>query len=368
MFFTVMKYRMKYMLTNKVDLFWLILWPFILATLFSFAFSNLLSQDEFTNIEVSIVNGQNDTRFVDAMHETGIFNISADDLQTAQNKLTDEKITGYIVVGDDIEAYVKGSGINETIIKNALDKYLQIKQSYTNLIKGNPEILKTQFLKEFRMDTDYTRNVTSKNNNPIVIYFYTIIAMCATMSATRGIDDICSIQANQTAVGARVSVAPVKKVVVYFAHFTVSLLVNVLALILVFLYMRFVLNVDFCNQFGYMLMVGILGTIASLFVGTLIGTLKLKYTVKVSIGIIYSLFGCFLSGMMNGQIKCYIQTHLPVLAYINPSNLVTDGLYSLYYYGISDRYWANVAVLTVMSVVTGIATLVILRRQKYASI
>ena len=42
--------------------------------------------------------------------------------------------------------------------------------------------------------------------------------------------------------------------------------------------------------------------------------------------------------MMIIDIKYWMQTNLPILTYINPVSLITDGLYALYYYDNLSRY------------------------------
>ena len=126
MFFSMFKYSFKRLLRNKVIAFWLIFWPIILATLFHLAFSNILSDEQFNDIDIAIVNAGNNEEFVDVLKDTGIYNISEQSLDEAKKMLIDKEITGYITVGDEITATVNQSGINESIIKMTLDKYEQV--------------------------------------------------------------------------------------------------------------------------------------------------------------------------------------------------------------------------------------------------
>ena len=57
---------------------------------------------------------------------------------------------------------------------------------------------------------------------------------------------------------------------------------------------------------------------------------------KMSILISVTMLLSFLSGMMVLKMKYIIAENVPILAKINPVNMVTDGLYSLYYYNTLD--------------------------------
>jgi len=89
---------------------------------------------------------------------------------------------------------------------------------------------------------------------------------------------------------------------------------------------------------------------------------------KMAIILTVILFGCFLAGMMNVDMKYIMQSNFPIVSYINPSNLITDGLYTLYYYDTLTRYFVNLGILGAYGVLFSILTYLILRRQKYASI
>ena len=77
------------------------------------------------------------------------------------------------------------------------------------------------------------------------------------------------------------------------------------------------------------------------------------------------MLGCFLSGMMGITMKYVIDTHLPLLNQLNPASMITDGLYSLYYYETFDRYWANIFHLLMVSVVLIGISIFSLRGQTY---
>ena len=67
-------------------------------------------------------------------------------------------------------------------------------------------------------------------------------------------------------------------------------------------------------------------------------------------------------------LKYVIDKNVPIINLINPASMITDGLYSLYYYNTLNRYYFDVISLVVFSVIMILLSLNGLRRQKYDSI
>ena len=83
----------------------------------------------------------------------------------------------------------------------------------------------------------------------------------------------------------------------------------------------------------------------------------------------------FLTYASNGKvdlmvpgIKNSIEGKLPILNRVNPAVLVTDCLYALNVYDNYDRYFRNILILTGMAVCLLGASILVLRRNKYASV
>jgi len=81
-----------------------------------------------------------------------------------------------------------------------------------------------------------------------------------------------------------------------------------------------------------------------------------------------TLFSSFLAGLMATGMKYFVQKNMPIVSYISPANLITDAFYSLYYYDTLNRFWLNIAILCIISLVFCTITCLVLRRKTYASI
>lgn len=174
------------------------------------------------------------------------------------------------------------------------------------------------------------------------------------------------ILANMSAQGKRTAISPTKKQTLLLSHLLACYLVQLLGLALLFLYTRFVLNVDYGNHIGFILLLALIGSFCGLSLGMAVGVL-FKTTENVKIGILISvtMLGCFLSGMMGITMKYLVDTRLPLLNQLNPASMITDGFYSLYYYETFERYWANIFHLLLVSIVLIGVSIFCLRRQKY---
>ncbi|MGK0465074.1 ABC transporter permease [Clostridium sp.] len=103
--------------------------------------------------------------------------------------------------------------------------------------------------------------------------------------------------------------------------------------------------------------------------GTMVGALVKKGEgLKTAILIGIFMTGSFLAGMMYVDMKYIVEKSMPILSYINPAALITDGFYTLYYYNTHQRFFINISLLTVLSIVFCTVTYFVIRRQRYASL
>ena len=103
--------------------------------------------------------------------------------------------------------------------------------------------------------------------------------------------------------------------------------------------------------------------------GVAIATLiKTNDNAKTGILISITMLCCFLSGMMGITMKYVIDKNIPIINKINPASMITDGLYSLYYYNSLNRFYFDVLSLTIFSLLMIFISYKELRRQKYDSI
>ena len=175
--------------------------------------------------------------------------------------------------------------------------------------------------------------------------------------------------ANMSDNGKRIAVSPTNKIKIIFSSLLSSFIIQIIGLFLLFMYTIFVLKVDYGNNLPLIILLALVGSLAGLSLGMAVGTiLKTNENVKIGIIISFTMLGSFLSGMMGITMKYIIDTNIPLVNKLNPVNMITDGLYSLYYYNTYSRFYFNVISLLIFSLIMIILSVLALRRQKYDSI
>lgn len=371
MFWHIFKYQLKCRFRDKLSIFWTLLFPIVLATIFNLAFSNILTGEEFEKVNIALVNSSKISEsFSTAIEDSDLFIIENTDKNSAEEMLSKGEISGYITFDDNIEITVAKSGINESIIKTFVDSYSQKYSTISNVVAINPSIMNDDFMSNLALYNNYTKDKElNSSTNLVVIYFYTLLAMTCILASTPGCTDVINIQGNQSQRAARINIAPVNKIKTFLAAISATLLFYFSTVLIVILYISQVLKIDFGNSIGYVILLCFVGCFNGITLGAMVSALiNKKASIKEGILLAFTMVCSFLSGMMAVQIKYSIQDKFPLLSYINPVNLITDGFYSLYYYSTYDRYFLNLGLLTLYGIIFSIVTYLILRRQKYASI
>ena len=123
------------------------------------------------------------------------------------------------------------------------------------------------------------------------------------------------------------------------------------------------------TQYQYIFLITFAGNMLGVGFGYFIGKISsLPRKIKEAIVTGGSLFLCFLSGLMIGDMRMRVEEVCPLINKINPAVLVSDSFVSLNQFGDMDRYMNNVITMIVMAIVLIIAGLLLGRRKQYASI
>ena len=376
MSFELYRTRLKCLFRNKEGMFWCYLFPILLATCFFFAFNNLWDIESFETISVAYDNeGIETDQFKNVLSEakiseTMMFDITYCDKEEAKTLLENDEIAAYIVGSTNPVLYVKQNGLNETIIKSFVDSYRQMTVTVGTILKDNPNAMNEGLLSDvMQYDAFVEEAKNEKKPDPILIYFYALMAFSCIYAANWGLEEVINIQADLSSRGARVSVAPIHKMRLFLINLLAAFTAHIGSILLLFLYMYYVMKINFGDNLFYLFAVCLVGSFAGLAMGATVGVwTKKKAEVKEAILTIVILGGGFLSGMMIADMKYLIAENLPLLSYLNPVNLVADAMYSLYYYDTYDRFYLNIGILCIITVLLSVASYFGIRRKNYASI
>lgn len=373
--------RVKCLLRDKALVFWTLLFPLILATLFHFAFSNIFSGHNFKAIPVAIIDSadyQNSESFKETIEsiadeEEPVFKVMmTTDNEKALEWLSDGTVSGIITMsGEKPELTVTESGINQTIIKNVLDQYTRIYHTVSDVAQTNPQAFADGFMDEISSTKDYTTagTLTDKSLNTLLISYYALLAMACFYGAFLGLQDMVDIQADLSDKAARIAMAPTHKLKLLGINFCATLTIHFIEILILIAYMVFILDIEMGNHIPEILLISLVGSVCGITFGTMIGVLvKGSEGLKTGILVAVTMLMSFLAGMMSPDIKYSIRLNAPWLEMINPVGQVTDAFYSIYYYDGGPKFYTCIAVLCVFALIFSSITYFFTRRQQYASL
>lgn len=373
--------KMKVLLRNKAMLFWTLIFPFVLATFFQLALGNVGEAFKMEIIPIAVVDNQYYQK--DEILKGVISNLSQetenqlfDTRYVAENEaaklLDSEEIDGYILLKEDSnpQMVVKKNGINQTIIKSVLDEYYQMSASTTQMLNYNPEILYNGVMETLYEERNYVTDDSNENIDFSINYFFTLIAMTCLYGSLIGLEVIKDCEANLSQKGARMCMAPVNKLKMILAGLLAGYVIQIVALALLFMYLIFMFDINFGNQVLPTLALAMVGCLAGTSLGTFVGVSNRKSAdFKIGILISVTMACCFFSGMMGEiSVKVFFDETFPLIAKINPINIITDGLYSLFAYDNLDVYYNCLTRISIFSLVLIALSFVFIRRKKYDSI
>lgn len=393
MFIHNFKYSLKVLFKNKGLIFWTFIFPILLGSLFKLAFSDIENKETLSIIDIAIVENTHYKdyniykeifdKLSDEDNKDRLFNTRYLTKKEAQEELDNNKITGYLTFDNDVvNVMVSNSGINETVLRYVTEEVISNKIMTENIV--SMEI--SSFVKEGKTDIDYDKiymnvnnlikennaklnNISNSNLSYTMIEYYTLIAMTCLYAGMLSMNIINRLLPNISDEGKRIAISGISKFKLLVSSFLASYVVSLIGLLLLFIYTIFVMKVDYGNNLSKVILLSLVGSLSGLTLGMLIASVfKINENAKVGILIGISMTCSFFSGMMGITMKYIIDKNIPLLNIINPANMITDGLYSLYYYEGFSRYNFNLISLIVFSIVMIVISYFSLRRQKYDSI
>lgn len=390
MFYQNLKYSLKILLRNKALIFWTFAFPIILGLFFNLAFQNIEKKEQLQVIDISIINSNdyNNNKIVKeslnelTKGENKLFNIQLTDEKTSKDLLKNNEITGYLTFKEDqVNITVKNSGVEETVLKQVLEQIQsnskivnkKVEKEISNNIATNKEINYEQIyqnaLSLLNENNIKINNISNKNLSYTMIEYYTLIAMACLYGAMLSMFIINYQLPNMNSTGKRISASPINKSKQLISSLLSAYIVQIIGLLLLFLFTIFILKVDYGKNLLYVIITSLCGALSGLSLGVATSTLfKTNENAKTGIIIAITMLFCFLSGMMGITMKYIIDKNIPLLNMINPANMITDALYSLYYYNTFDRFYKDILSLLIFSFIMILISIKGLRRQKYDNI
>lgn len=401
---------------DKASLFWLIVFPLVLATLLTGMFGDLAEGYELKPIPMAVVedarldgvagaktfvgalSGDSTTSASQSASESG----GLDDLGTklveatpvasadqARKALADGTVDGYIAADGDgrltitlaskVASGAAGSmdsasseAIAIAALDGAIDLYNRTDAVTRETIERNPQAATSRvFWSSLGDVTGMTREIRLTNFKPDVMarYFYAMLGMACLMAMGYAISAVTTAQANLSALGIRRTVAPLGRGRQLLAGFLASWLCSGLSLLIALAYIRYVCGIALGGREpAAVLAVAVASFMACAF-GTMIGAIpKLPHSVKMGLTSAIPCTLSLFSGLYGGfamALSDWIARNAPVLALINPAQQVANLFYDILYFDSYRPFLVTCAILLAMSALFLAAGVVMLKEQRY---
>ena len=372
-------YNLKLIIREKEILFWNGIFTILLSTMFALAFSNILDYEKMEPVTMALVeegdikeNSQILKEVLDTLEQEGYIKVTKVTGEAeAQNLLDEKTVEAYMEYKDELKITVKESGYATTFLKSVFDNFVQKQATYEHMAEQLKRPLTEEEIMRLMGTESYVTKMESNHAEPDMLlnYFFTVIAMGCLYGGLNGIRIVKNIQGNQSGVAVRNSLSPMPKYKLFLPAFLANFIVQYGLITILVLYMKYLLKVEFGNHMAMVFLINGVGVFLGLSLGILVGAVSSSNeNVKQWIVMGITMLGCYLAGMMDSSMKYKVQENAPFLGYINPSNLLTDAYYSLYYYPDMKRTMTNLAIMCGFSILFCVTGVIALRRQQYESI
>lgn len=377
MFLRLYKYSLFTCVRQKMMVFWSLLFPVVLGTLFQMSFGEYMDDMEFQAIPVAYVMEEGaDESFTELLEtlENGneLIEVRTVPKEEAEKLLKEEDVEGIFrnTKDDGITLTVTEEDVNQSILSNILEQYERTFSTFTNIGKENPERIgaAAAILEE---ESQYMReeNISDTPKSHMMDFYYSLIAMNCLMGSMAGVACAANIKANLSDLGARRVIASTNRFSILFSDLAACVTLQFVYTTFSVCYLMFALKVALGDHLGLILLTAFLGSVLSIFLGYFIGLLgKLKLTVKEGIGVMVMLTSSFLSGLMAEGMYRIVETYAPIIHRINPASLIVRALRSLDIYDSYEIYMQCVVSLLTLTILLGVGAYMMVRRERYASI
>lgn len=377
MFFRAYGYSLKRSIRQKYQIFWCLLFPIILGTLFKVSFGDVNETEmTFHQIPVAYIEKEGaqqefETLLEQLEKENELVEVVlVKDMDKAKQLLEDGEVEGIYENGEKIVLTVKEEEIAQSILKSIQEQYEQALRTMTNVGMKNPQGIQAAH-ESLEKQWDYLEdsNISNRKMDNMTNYFYALIAMNCLYGCFLGVGCAKEFKANLSDLAARRVAASTNRFIILLGEVTAQITAQFVCCTLGACYLKYALKIDFGDQMARMLLVILLGSSIGVMLGLFVGSIgRLEDGVKDGLCVGVSMLCSFLAGLMIGNMYRVVEQNVPIINRLNPAALIVNAFYSLNIYEDYTRYNQCIINLLIITVVLGVASYLVVRRERYASI
>ena len=388
--FHLIKYSIRVKLRNFETIFWPLVFPLLMATLFYFAFGRIEEAD-FETVRTAVVmekdssdklqenlenmvksEGEIFREFLTEIEESEEHLIQTEEMteKEAEAALRRKDISGIFYTDGEIRLTVGANGIPESILQSLLESYENGKQTLLTVREARPKGMWAAMEQMSKYESLVEQvSLGGRTTNGNAQFFYALIAMACLHGTFIGLGSALWLQADLMPLAARRCATPTSKLALILSEMCSSFFLHFINVMILVLYIRYVLGQEFAGSLPEMMLVVLAGCIIGVSMGIFIGSIsKFGEGVKVALMLGISMSCSFFAGLMNGDMKNVVEQHIPILNRLNPAAVVADAFYCINVYDDRSRYFRSLMILSVMAAVLLAASFVKIRRERYDSL
>lgn len=392
MFVHSFKYTLISLLRDKNTILWCLAFPVLLATIFKFAFGNLSASEQFYSIPVAVVennyeekyvmNDFNVTQMLDSLSTDGeeaFLDITYASEEEAMKLLERKEIFGILYANygsfeEPLSLTMSSEMTEDPFFQSILSVFVEhfnvAFHSVFEVAKEHPEKVE-EVLAVLEKETDYLKSgeLGMGDLDEMLNYFFNLLSMTCLYGALTGFTIAIRNQANLSYTAMRKSITPSNPFKRMHGDLFAGVCVQYGCALIAFGFCKYILQVNFGNQLGFVLLASLAGTLTGVCFGFMMGCIG-KNAKEEKTGLMFGIIMtmCMLSGMMYGSMRMVVEKTAPVINKLNPSALIADSFYALIVYPSHERFWQNIICLCVESIIFYIIGVICIRRKKYASL
>ena len=376
MFLRIYGYGLKQCVREKYLIFWSVLFPIILGTLFKVSFGDMNEREfMFSQIPVAYVEEEGAqeafrTVLTELEEENELIKVQEVSGEEAKALLQEKEVKGIFWNGESITLTVTDEGTDTSILKSIQEQYEKTVSGFTEITAEHPETLqaaadgigkKWNYVKE--------NSVTHRAMDMMMDYFYALIAMNCLYGCFAGVSCATAFKANLSALGARRNAASTNRFVILLADICAKITAQFCCTVFGTMYLKYALKVKLGDETARILLMILVGSAIGVMTGVFVGSIgKIKRSVREGICIGVTMVECFLAGLMTSGMYQLIEKYAPVINRVNPAALIVKAMYSLNIYETYTRYHQCMIGLLVITAVLCVGSYLMVRRERYASI
>ena len=382
--FLIMKRQILVNIREKSNIFWTMIFPLILATLFHFTLGEMLDQNGMETISAAYVtqsaaesaespSHQEKDSFLEYLEsfDNSWLKILPMTEKEAENALKNDEILGTFYGGEEKSLTIGENSTYTSILSQILEIYEKNEVLIARIAQDHPEHLSDAVtaLEDYKTCTE-TVTFDGTSMDSVQNYFFALIAMTCLYGSFMGMYNAVGVQANTSVLGARLTAGCVKRYKSIAASLLSSWMISFLEVLILLFYMDVILgDIDLSRQILQIFVICAAATLYSCCLGMVIGTVgSWSANLKNGIVVAVSMACSFAADLMLSGVKGAIETYAPVINRINPGALNTDAFYSVLVYNDTEKYFRSLILLTVFALLLLTAAVLSMRRMRYESI